>query len=89
MSEHRPCYQSVPVVDHRQGDVLPYYVRLHRLRRDGTENLDLFDTFDAALRWLEAELENNEDHHEDIQTMTLECISGVHVREKEGEDDGS
>ncbi|MBN1511990.1 MAG: hypothetical protein JXB13_08235 [Phycisphaerae bacterium] len=87
MNERKPYPDSVPVIDHRQCDILPYYVRLRVLRRDGTEGVDLFDTFDAATCWLQGRLEE-EDHYEDIQAVMLECISGAHVRPKEeGEDD--
>jgi hypothetical protein len=63
-------------------------VRLRRLRRDGTEDVQLFDTFDQALRWLEGELEQ-ECHYEDIQSVTLDVISSTHVWPAEPEEGGA
>ncbi|MBN1511989.1 MAG: hypothetical protein JXB13_08230 [Phycisphaerae bacterium] len=88
MREYEPYPEFYSMVDHRQCEILPYYVRLRMLRRDGTETVDLFDTFETAMRWLQGQMDG-EEHHVDLQTVTLDCVSGLHGRpEEDWQDDG-
>jgi hypothetical protein len=70
---------QIPVEDHRQMDVFPYYVKVRVQWRDGQEEQLRFDTFESALRHLSVRNEEIE-YQSDLQTITIDCISAEHRR---------
>lgn len=60
-----------------------YYIRLRILWRSGEEEEHCFDLFDDATQFLDARIEDIK-YHEDIQSVTIDCISAVHRRKTGG-----